>query len=834
MRDFYINVLQRADKLLVREIKDGKRVKHKVKYQPTFYVPVQKETEYTTLMGQYVTPYKCLDGIYEAKAFLDKYDGVPDTVYGMERYPYTWIAENYEGIVEWDFKQLHTLSLDIEVASENGFPDPADALEELLCITVKNYSNKQILTWGTQDFTTDREDVNYIRCSDEKELLKKFLEFWEFFDPDIITGWNCKFFDIPYICNRIIRILGEEEIQRLSPWNIVHPRETHAGYGRQLSMYDILGVSILDYLDLYKKYIYTNQESYALNHIAYVELGQAKHDNPYETFKEWYTKDYQSFVEYNIQDVELVDKLEEKMKLIELQLTMAYEAKINPNDVFSQVRMWDVIIYNFLREQNIVVPRKTQNKKYGKYEGAYVKEPQTGLHNWVMSFDLNSLYPHLIMQYNISTETMAHANNGEVNVDKMLNQEVVIPDDNHAVTPNGARFRTDVQGFLPALMEKFYTDRVKFKNWTIEAKKNYQKSKDKKYLNEISKYNNIQMARKIALNSAYGAVGNQYFRYYDEKMATAITTSGQLSIRWIEKEVNGYLNKILETENEDYIIASDTDSIYVSFDRLVHKSFNGREVSTERVINFLDDVATKKLEPFIVKSYTKLAEYVNAYEQKMDMAREVIADKGIWTAKKRYILNVHDSEGVKYTEPQIKIMGIEAVKSSTPEPCRDKIKEALKIIINEDEATLNSFIQEFRKEFMQMEPEMIAYPRSCNGVKKWGSSSTIFKTRTPMHIKGALIYNFLLKKHQLNNKYPFIQEGDKIKFLELRTPNAMQANVISFMTKLPREYDLKKVIAYDIMFDKSFVEPLSFILDQIGWHVDRSYGTQRTLESLFG
>ena len=438
------------------------------------------------------------------------------------------------------------------------------------------------------------------------------------------------------------------------------------------------------------------------------------------------------------------------------------------------------------------------------------------------------------MQYNISTETMAHANNGEVNVDKMLNQEVVIPDDNHAVTPNGARFRTDVQGFLPALMEKFYTDRVKFKNWTIQAKKNYQKSKDKKYLNEISKYNNIQMARKIALNSAYGAVGNQYFRYYDEKMATAITTSGQLSIRWIEKEVNGYLNKILETENEDYIIASDTDSIYVSFDRLVHKSFNGREVSTERVINFLDDVATKKLEPFIVKSYTKLAEYVNAYEQKMDMAREVIADKGIWTAKKRYILNVHDSEGVKYTEPQIKIMGIEAVKSSTPEPCRDKIKEALKIIINEDEATLNTFIQDFRKEFMQMEPEMIAYPRSCNGVKKWGSSSTIFKTRTPMHIKGALIYNFLLKKHQLNNKYPFIQEGDKIKFLELRTPNAMQANVISFMTKLPREYDLKKVIAYDIMFDKSFVEPLSFILDQIGWHVDRSYGTQRTLESLFG
>ena len=826
MSEFYINVLQRADKLLVREFKNGKRVKYKVKYQPTLYVPVQKETGYKTLTGQFVSPYK-LDNIYEAKSFIDQYDEQPGLVYGLERFPFTWIAENYEGIIDWDIKKLNILTLDIEVQCENGFPDPNKAEEEMLCITVKNQSNKQILVWGLHDFEVHNSDVQYVQCYNEKDLLKRFIEFWEYYDPDIITGWNVKFFDIPYMVNRITKILGEEEIQRFSPWNIVHSKKSFMA-NRELNSYDILGVSILDYMDLYKKYTYTNQESYALNHIAYVELGETKHENPHETFRDWYTNDYQSFVDYNIQDVELVDRLEDKMKLIELHLTMAYEAKINPNDVFSQVRMWDVIMYNFLREKNFIVPMKKVSRKDAKYEGAYVKDPQTGLHNWVMSFDLNSLYPHLIMQYNISPETVAVEGNGDVSVEKMLNKEVDIPNDGHTVTPNGARFRTDTQGFLPHLMETMYNDRVKFKNWALEAKQKFEDTKDKRYQNEISKYNNIQMARKIALNSAYGAIGNQYFRYYDERIATAITTSGQLSIKWIENRVNNYLNDILKTEDVDYIIASDTDSIYVRFDDLINK------IQPKNPVDFLDKVAKEKIEPYITKCYEELAEYVNAYQQKMEMAREVIADKGIWTAKKRYILNVHDSEGVRYDEPQIKVMGIEAVKSSTPEPCRDMIKSALKVIINEDETTLNTFIQDFRKRFMDMNPEMIAYPRSCNGLKKWSDSSSIFKKSCPMHIKGALIYNYLLKKHKVTHKYPFIQEGDKIRFLELRTPNKMQANVISFITKLPKEFDLLDTINYEVMFDKSFVEPLTFILDTINWRVDRSYGTQRTLEDLFG
>ena len=435
------------------------------------------------------------------------------------------------------------------------------------------------------------------------------------------------------------------------------------------------------------------------------------------------------------------------------------------------------------------------------------------------------------MQYNISPETMISQRfPAAIDVNKLLAKEVdtSVLGDKLTVTPNSACFRKDISGFLPELMDKMYGDRVKFKKYALEARQRYQNTKDKKYLNDISKYNNIQMARKIALNSAYGAIGNQYFRYYDERLATAVTTSGQLSIRWIENKVNEYLNKVLQTEEVDYVIASDTDSIYVRFDELVSK------VQPKNPVDFLDKVANEKLEPYINECYIELAEYVKAYAQRMEMAREVIADKGIWTAKKRYILNVHDSEGVRYAEPQMKIMGIEAVKSSTPGPCREMIKSALTCIVNSDEQSLNTFIQSFRKNFMKYPVEEIAFPRSVNGIKKWGDKTSVFRKGTPMHIKGALIYNHLLHKQNLTKRYPVIQDGEKIKFALLRTPNIVQANVIAFLGELPKEFDLHKYLDYDTMFEKSFVDPLEFIVNAIDWRIDRSYGTQRTLEALFG
>ena len=706
----------------------------------------------------------------------------------------------------------------------------------MLAITIKNQTTKKIVVWGLGEFQNDRDDVTYINCSNENELLANFMNFWTQHYPDIVTGWNTDFFDIPYLINRVTKVLGEDRAKEFSPWGLISSRKVY-NHGREQQVYDITGVANLDYLQLYRKFTYTNQESYALNHIAFVELGQKKNENPYETFQDWYTKDYQSFLEYNIVDVELVDRLEDKMKLIELALTMAYDAKVNYEDMFGQVKYWDVLIHNYLKNKKIVIPQKSGQSKSDKFEGAYVKDPQVGQHKWVMSFDLNSLYPHLIMQYNMSPETLVTGDylklaDDRTYVNEMLREVDLDIPEHTTITPNGALYRKDKHGFLPEMMQDIYNDRTVYKKKMLKAKQDYEDTKDPKYQKYISRYNNIQMARKISLNSAYGAIGNQYFRYYDLAIAEGITTAGQLSIRWIEKKINEYLNKLLGTTNEDFVIASDTDSIYVTFDKLVNRVFKeGKDI--QKIVNFLDTIAQEKIEPFIDKSYQSLATYVNAYDQKMQMKREVIANKGIWTAKKRYILNAWDVEGVRFKEPSLKIMGIEAVKSSTPAPCRAKIKEALKIIMSGNEKELNDFLIAFRKEFDELPPEEIAYPRSVNGVKKFYSDSSIYRKGTPMHIKGALVYNHMIKERKLTRKYPTIQNGDKIKYLELRQPNPLGCNVISFPAKLPKELDILKYVDYDSQYEKSFIDPLSFITNNIGWKIDRSFGTQTTLEDFF-
>ena len=827
--NFYKNVIEHRGKLLVRGIHDGKEYKNKIDFSPTLYAISQEDSKFKTLKGQTLKPIQ-FPSISKAREFKRSYNTDNSPLYGMDRYQYQYIANEYPEDIQFDKDAIKIFTVDIECSAENGFPDVENPTEELLAITVKNQSNKQIITWGTGEFKTDRSDVTYIRCKSEKSLIMEFMKFWIKNYPDVITGWNTKFFDIPYLFNRIRNLVDEKVLKRFSPWNLVE-RETIVVRGRPQTYYAIFGISMLDYLDLYQKFIPTKQESYKLDYIGKVELGLPKDDNPYDTFREWYTKDYQSFIDYNIKDVEIVDQLEDKLKLIELVLTMAYEAKVNYTDVFSQVRMWDMLIYNYLKKDNIMIPPKEDNVKEDKYDGAYVKDPITGMHNWIVSFDINSLYPHLIMQYNISPEKIIGVKPSGISVDRLLNHATPLTHlktEGACITPNGAMFKTDSPGFLPRLMESMYNDRVKFKTLAFQAKKEYQKTKDPKTAKEISRCHNIQWAKKIALNSAYGAIGNQYFRYYDVRQATAITSSGQFVIRFIEKNVNEYINKILKTHDKvDYIVASDTDSIYLTLDKLVEATCKNK--SKADTLKFLNKVVNSRIEPFIDKCFAELADYTNAIKQKMVMKREVIADKGIWTAKKRYMLNVLDEEGITFEEPKLKIMGIEAVKSSTPEVCRGKIKQAIKLIMTKDEDTLQKFIAEFKKEFYQMTAEQISFPRSCNNLKKYMHGSNIFIKGTPIHVKGALIYNHQLKQFKLHRKYPLIQEGDKIKFLKLVEANPFKFDVISYVTKLPSEFKLQEYIDYDIMFQKTFLDPMSFILNSIGW----TYEKTASLEAFF-
>jgi len=491
--------------------------------------------------------------------------------------------------------------------------------------------------------------------------------------------------------------------------------------------------------------------------------------------------------------------------------------------VFYQVRMWDNIIYNYLKKRDIVIPPKIRSDKNEKYAGAYVKEPVPGKYDWVVSFDLNSLYPHLIMQYNISPETLLDERHPTATVDRILNEEInfELYKDN-AVCANGAMFRKDVRGFLPELMEKMYGDRVIFKKKMLAAKQQYEKTPTKALEKEIARCNNIQMAKKISLNSAYGAIGNQYFRYYKLANAEAITLSGQVSIRWIEGKMNQYLNKLLSTTEEDYVIASDTDSIYLNLGPLVDKFFASKSNDKTKVVELLDKICQDKLEPYIERCYQDLADYVSAYDQKMQMKRENIADRGIWTAKKRYILNVWNSEGVAYAEPKLKMMGIEAVKSSTPAPCRKMIKDALKLMMTGTEDDVISFIDKSREEFKKLPPEQISFPRSASDVAKYKGSSEIYIKGTPIHIRGALLFNHYIKEKKLTNKYSLIKNGEKIKFCYLKKPNIIHENIISFIQDFPTELNLDKYIDYDLQFEKSFVEPLKAILDAIGWNVEKT------------
>ena len=661
---FYTSVQQSGNTILVRGYDHGRQFSNRVKFNPTLFLPTEKPSEWKTLDGKRVRPVP-QGTIKDAREFVETHKELENfPVYGQTRYNNQYILEEYPwDEMKFDMNQIRIFTLDIETGAENGFPDIESADQEILLISIKDSHTNRITVFGSRPYTSTDEDVDYLEFKTEQGLLKAFLHYWISNFPDVITGWNVQLFDMPYIIKRIERILGEKESKMISPWKSILYREIYIK-GRKQIAYDISGISCLDYLELYKKFTYTNQESYRLDHICSVELGAKKLDHSeYDTFKEFYTKNWKKFVDYNIIDVRLVDQLDDKMKLIELAITMAYDAKVNFEDVYSQVRMWDNIIYVYLSKRNVVIPPKHESRKDNKYAGAYVKEPTPGIYDWVVSFDLNSLYPHLIMQYNLSPETLQDHRHPTATVDRLLNKEIDLSDlCGQTLCANGTFYDTNKRGFLPELMDKIYQERTIYKKRMLKAKQEYEKNPSTDLKKEIARCNNIQMARKIQLNSAYGAIGNEHFRYYRLEIAEAITMSGQLSIRWIQNHMNEYLNKLLSTDKEDYVIASDTDSIYLNLGPLVDKFFGNKSSDKAAIVTILDKICQEKLEPFIERSYEELATYVAAYEQKMKMKRENIADRGIWTAKKRYILNVWDSEGVRYAEPKMKICGMETAR----------------------------------------------------------------------------------------------------------------------------------------------------------------------------
>lgn len=851
--DFYTNVICEHGQIYYRGISAGQRVVKKYNYNPKLYIKSNRNTGWKTLKGDPLEE-QVFNSISEARNFVKKYKEVPNfRIFGNQRYEYGFISDAHPGAMDVDYSKIVVANIDIEVMSNQGFPQPDRADHPITAITVSMGGIYHVYGYGSIVFTNNDPKVIYQHFENEIQLLQKFLDDWDVFMPDIVTGWNIEIFDIPYLVNRIAKLMDEDQALRLSPWKRINHRTIKQG-DREDGTYDILGIGIIDYIQLYKKYsMRSSMENYQLETIAQFELGEGKVDYKtlgYKNLNDLYQRNYQLYIEYNIQDVALIDRIEEKMKLMSLVMTLAYQAKVNFEDVFSQVRMWDMIIYNKLKGKKIAIPPSLESIKSAQYEGGFVKPVRTGKSRWLASFDLTSLYPHLIMQYNISPETLVDPSEydsdineflfkygAQISVETLLAKQIPLDwmkAKNITLTPNGQFFRTDVRGFLPELMEEIFGSRSKFKSLQKDSEKSLEKTLDEEAKKELVKliasYGALQQALKVTLNSAYGAIGNKYFRFFDVRIAEGITMAGQLSAQWVAEALNDYLNSIIKPKREDdYIIASDTDSIYVTFEALV-KKVGLDETKIESVIDFLDKVCEQKIKPFIDKSYEKLADYVNAYEQKMVMKREALADVGIWTGKKHYILSVWDNEGVRYSSPKIKIVGLEAIKSTTPNVCKKKIKDAIGIMLTGNEDDLIDFIDKFRQEFTTMKPSAIARPSGCNGLDTYSDKRSIYATKTPIHVRAALLFNHHLKDRKLTDKYELIKEGEKMKYLYMKIPNPIRENVFGFSIDLPPELELEPFIDYNTQYDKVFISPVKAIMDVIGWRLEKT----SSLEDLFG
>jgi DNA polymerase elongation subunit (family B) len=787
-----------------------------------------------------------LDDMREAKDFIERYKDMPNfKVYGNTNYVVQHLQERFPGHIEFDPDTVNVGFYDIEVMkTEDGYSDPSEALNPINAIAYRNNQENKYYLWYLKEWDKSKTeldlegmDVEYFYCETEANLLSAFVGWWSspVNTPDIISGWNCRFFDTPYVINRILRLLGEDFAQKLSPWGKVNQRNIKVN-GREQMFYEILGVTELDYIELYKKFTYTAQESYKLDHIAHVELGEKKLSyEEYKDLQDLYEKDPQKFGDYNIKDVGIVYRLDDKLGLINLAMTLAYRGGVNYGDTLGTTAIWDSILYRDLHDKGVVVP-PNEDKMKSDFAGGYVKAPQVGMHDWVVSFDLNSLYPHIIMQCNMSPETIVNDVVPGVNVDNCLtrtNPSNPRPDE-YAMAANGTLYRKDKQGVIPGIIETIYAERKATKKKMLAAQQelvNVDKSNKievYKLEKQVATLDNQQMAAKILMNSLYGAMGNRWFRYYDLRVAEGITLTGQLAIRWAEHSFNGFMNKICGTNKFDYVIAIDTDSNYVNFGPLVKKlGFDKKPI--KEVVDLVDKMVSDQFEPMIAKSYDELAVHMNSYAQKMVMEREVIADKGVWTAKKRYILNVHNSEGVEYKEPKLKIMGIEAIKSSTPEVCRSAMKNMFKVIMTGSESNTQKAIQQFKDHFTTLPPEDVSFPRGVSDVIKWRDNKTVYKKGTPIHVRGALMYNNTLEDKGLK-AYEKIQNGDKVKFCYLRKPNPIRENVISFPDYLPVEMQLHKYIDYETMFNKTFLDAVTPILDAIGWTSEEVV----SLEDFFG
>jgi DNA polymerase elongation subunit (family B) len=822
---FYTACAIKGNKILVRGYRDGVRFTDSVSFKPSLFIKSDKESKYKTLNGIGVKRM-IFDTLYDCREFLKQYEDLNDSpIYGNTDFVTQYLLETYDSEVVYDLSQIKIAYFDIETETEGGFPDLRNPNEKINIIGLRISG----INYAITEKQVSIPNCKLILVSSEKELIQKFFELLRKEDIDVITGWNVKLFDIPYIIGRARLFFEDKEIQSWLPFNLMKERETNIG-GTDYRLFEFPGYVILDYMDLYKKFSGTSQESYALNFIAKAELDEQKLDYAeYGSLREFYTKDFQRFAEYNIQDVELVEKLDNKLRLIDLAVSIAYEAKIPFDVVFFATRIWGTICCDYLLRKDIIPPIQTSYAKDDQFVGAYVKDVAPGLYKNVVSFDATSLYPSIIMGWNISPETCVKKDASLSADDFLRSKRKDIPnlvnqasEQNACLSCNGSMFTNNIRGFIPILIERTFNQRKEAKNKMLELEKEFEHSKDTDLLPRIAALKIRQSVKKILANSLYGCLGNPAFIYSSPELATAVTVTGQVIIRTAENAMNGYIRHLTKNNDKDYVLAVDTDSVYLNLDEIVTQIQQKTKITD--ITDFVDKICEQKIQPELKKEMDLLTKTLNCSENKIFFKREAIASAGMFIAKKRYALLVQDLEGIRFEEPKLKIMGLETARSSTPAIVRKKLKECIKIILTKTPEELRQYVNEFYDEFMVLPISDVAAPRGVKGINKYSDNTKIYQTGTPIATKAALLYNSYSKKIGIDKQYAAIKENDKMKFVFVKVPNpygmAGKDAVMGFINSPPKEFNLEKYIDRTKQFEKTFKEPLDNILQAINWKLN--------------
>jgi DNA polymerase elongation subunit (family B) len=901
--NFYTNIDVRGSKIFLRYYEDDKHKSEIIEFAPELYIRTNDAAK-ADAMSMHDEPLEAVQfsDSKEMRSFIESYKDVDGfAVYGTESIMNQFVSKLYPGEIKYDgakikgaIVDIETFSGDIEVLPDGTvapidgpFPKPEEAAHPINLITLYHTVEKKYYVWGLEYFkgqfigTYERNpdhprvaklDVEYRGFREEFDMLNDFVGLWQQKAFNFWSGWYIEGFDNPYLTNRIEKVCGEGQKKKLSPWNMVNRNSIKTGWGEEQTVYEYFGTQMLDYKQLFEKHAYMNPDDTKLDTVARLILGEGKVDYADEgNLNTLYIRNYQKAVEYNVIDVDLIVQMNAKKRFFELTYILAYLCKANYQDTLGTVRPWSSLTYSMLVNRGQRPKIKSVYEGDVSFGGGFVREIKGGRFKWVVSCDLNSLYPHLIQQYNLGAETIVEPedlpleirNIPNFTLDDLVNKRVdlsALKKYNLCMTANRAFFRRGKRSIFNEKTREIYDTRKKVKKQMLafeqeEVNLNAKigdrdpTPEEMMVLEElaikISTYDVHQHSLKILMNSLFGAIGNKWFReFFDIRVAEGITLSGKLSILWIARKLDEYMNKVLklgEVEHKihhtnrpaattlevvsgtNFAIYQDTDSCYLDMSKLVDKLFTEEQQKTEveKIVNFLDKLFAEKIEPYIDSCYQELAEYVNADDQRMFMKREVIATSAIWSAKKRYTMLVADSEGVRYF-PDLyhKTVGLDAVKASSPKHCRNWMLEAYKIALQGTESELQDFCLEKKKEFMALPVERVATPSGVNGLEKYFDPNNIYTKGAPKHVKAALYHNYIIQK----NKIPGIakiQSGDKIKFVELRQPNPYGCECIAFQGKLPPEFKLEKYINYESNFERSFTSLLDNLLKSINWSSTR-------------